>query len=861
MGFPWRRKGKEPDGPSAEARIRQQYLSFRDLLGFNNECLELMAGLQEDLQYVPPLRDVIGPRIGDIFDRAAGTVSALEIVAGGRYHGLVGLLAKQRQEVESYVAAFQELAEPRLAVPLSEVGAGLTGEVGGKAASLGEVRNRVGLPVPDGFVLTTEAYQQAFGVPLWESIRNALRDVDPEDLDGIRRASADLTARVMASPLPRAVEVALEERAKRMDTRGVGFAVRSSARGEGGSRTYAGQFTSLLNVPEAGLADAYRRVVASRFSERALAYRRSQGLVEVDSPMAVLVLPVLKARAAGILYTRDPNDPGGGNLLVTATRGLALDIAGGGASADLFVVSRRRSHIVLERHLAAKEREVVLQEGGGIVRRTLVDADSRGTSLGSEDLQILAHWGVRLESHFKAPQDVEWVLDDEGALWIVQTRDLALGQTGGRPRGRPKGEPLMVGGRVVFAGRCSGPAVMAEDAESLAHVPQGAILVTRRPTPDIVKVLPRIAGFVAERGNITGHGAALLREFKVPSAFEMEGAFGAVAPGAPLSLDATRPALYAGNLWPAPEGEIALGERFGGMDHDPIHRRLLTLNLMDPAAFNFRPSGCKSAHDILRFSHEKAIESMFAVSDRTIDRSPRAAKRLIATTPIRLFVLDLGGGLAMEDPKSPEVRPNQITSRPFHALWRGVTHPGVSWSRKMPASLGGLASVMAGSFASHSSARRALGERSYLLVAEEYMNLNSRLAYHFTLVDACLSDQANANYISFRFAGGGATRWRRNLRAVFIEKVLSREGFQADRRGDVVNAWFRKGSAEETARALDILGRLMACSSQLDMYMSSHETMAWYVEEFLAGNYAFDEGGGAGERGAPAAGRQGAPSA
>ncbi|MEW6757611.1 MAG: PEP/pyruvate-binding domain-containing protein [Acidobacteriota bacterium] len=842
MRLPWRGKGTDAEVRSAEARMREQYQSFRDLLAYNNECLEQMASLQEDLQYVSPLRDVVGSRVSQVFDRAGGTVGALETLTENKFPRLERLLAKQRHEVEAYVASVQERVTPRLAVSLAEVDLRASDEVGGKAAYLGEVRNHVGLPVPEGFALTTEAYRQAVGIPLWQECRDALRDVDPDDFAGIRGASRRLVGRVLEAPVPRAVEVALLERAKRLNTRGQGFAVRSSAVGEGGPQTFAGQFLSLLNVVEDQLLDAYRKVLASRFSERAISYRRSLGIGEVESPMAVLVVPVLRAKAAGILYTRDPNQPGSGNLLITATKGLGLDIAGGKASADLYVLERGRSHAVLERHIARKESQVVLDGQGGIARKVLDAEESRSPSLGTEDLQVLAHWGVRLEAHFRTPQDVEWVLDEDGALWIVQTRDLAFATRSGgnKQRGHPKVEPILKGGKTICGGQASGPAYHAEEAESLAHVPAGAILFVRRPVPDLVKVLPRISGVVAERGIVTGHGAALLREFKIPSAFQMANAMDRVAPGSDVSLDASRPALYGGILWPAPAAEVHLRERYAALREDPIHSRLLTLNLMDPSALNFRASGCRSAHDVLRFCHEKAIEAMFSVNDRAADRSPLSARRLVASTPIRLFVLDLGGGVEFDHPETREILPEQIKSRPFAAFWRGVTHPGVSWSRQMPASLDGLASVVAGSFASHSSARRALGERSYLLVADEYMNLNSRLAYHFTLVDACLSDQANANYISFRFAGGGATRWRRNLRAVFIEKVLARQGFLADRRGDVVNAWHRKGSAEETAAALDILGRLMACASQLDMYMDSHEAMEWYVTQFTVGNYRFD---------------------
>lgn len=159
----------------------------------------------------------------------------------------------------------------------------------------------------------------------------------------------------------------------------------------------------------------------------------------------------------------------------------------------------------------------------------------------------------------------------------------------------------------------------------------------------------------------------------------------------------------------------------------------------------------------------------------------------------------------------------------------------------MPARFSDLASLVASSFSPQTGAMRALGMRSYLLVARDYMNLNSRLAYHYSLVDSCLCDDAVRNYISFRFAGGGSTRYRRNLRAYFLEACLRHYGYTVQRRGDLVNAWMRKVPPEEADFALDILGRLLACACQLDMYMDHPDTMQWFVEQFLRGNYAFEE--------------------
>jgi pyruvate,water dikinase len=836
--FHWWRKSKAQQPAPAEVRIRHKYAAFRELLALNNECLELMAGLQEDLQFVPPRRDVFDRRIAAIYEKAEGTVAALEKLTGAAWQQLREAVQAQREEIERHMAAFQELSRPRLSAWLTELGASSALEAGAKAAVLAEIKNKLRLPVPDGYVLTTEAYRQFCGIPLWRQIRDAVRGLDLNDLAAVRTVSERVAALVLSSPVPRAVEVAVTERAHTINPHGSGMAVRSSAVGEGAERTFAGQFLSILNVPQSGLVEAYKRVVAGRFGERALFYRLSTGLLEIETPMAVLFLPVLAARASGIMYTRDPGDPRSKLLWVTSTRGLGLDIASGGTPADHFVVSRNQPHPVIERSIVHKDESIALESGGGTVHRTLGAAEADAPSLEPDDLRRLADYGVLIEDHFRAPQDIEWVLDELGKLWIVQARPLALAGPA-RARSRVKAELLLAGGRPVYPGRVSGVAYLVETPAALRETPDGAVLFLRRASPEIVEVFPRISGLVAEWGNVAGHAAALLREFKIPSVFHMAGAFDRLAGGETVSLDAAQSRVYPGALWPPRSREVPLANGLGERDRDPLSRRLLALHLVDPAGSNFRPAGCRSTHDVLRFCHEKAIETMFAINDLERDRGPASTKRLTSEVPVNIYVLDLGGGLVLDSPEDRNVRPEQIVSRPFQALWGGLSHPDVTWQRGMPASLSDLASVMAGSFSAQGAATRALGEESYLLVADEYMNLNSRLAYHFSLVDSCLSDTPGNNYISFRFAGGGATRDRRNLRACFLEECLVFFGFRVDRRGDLVNAWLKKAPLEETAARLDTLGRLMACSSQLDMYMTSHEAMKWYVRQFLAGNYRF----------------------
>ena len=208
----FRRESRQQETPDPAAdRVRAKYASFRRLLALNNESLELLAALQDDLQYVPPRREVLGGRIGAIFIHIRGVVESLERLTGVSQRMLAAALETQQNEIERYAASLEERAKPRLSACLAELGADSENDAGSKAAVLGEIRNRLGLPVPDGFVVTTEAYRQYCGIPLWEKIRDANHNPDLNDLEALRRVSEYLTQCVMESALPPAVEAAIAE--------------------------------------------------------------------------------------------------------------------------------------------------------------------------------------------------------------------------------------------------------------------------------------------------------------------------------------------------------------------------------------------------------------------------------------------------------------------------------------------------------------------------------------------------------------------------------------------------------------------------------------------------------------------------
>ncbi|HUT52003.1 MAG TPA: PEP/pyruvate-binding domain-containing protein, partial [bacterium] len=589
-----------------------------------------------------------------------------------------------------------------------------------------------------------------------------------------------------------------------------------------------GQFDSVLNVPTDGMREAYKQVIASRFTERAVLYRLIGGFTEVDTPMAVLFLPMIEARSAGVLYTRDPGDESSDRMLINSVWGLADGLVQGEAAADTFVASRERPGEIIEQRLPSRP------------AGTEAPGHPPGPSLSPADVKLLVETALRIEEHFGRPQDIEWVLTPGRKLMIVQSRRLRTEER--RLHGGQSVEsraPLLDAGVTIFPGRAVGPAFVAVGNDDLAKAGEGVVLVVRQATPEIGAVLASLAGVIAEQGNPSGHAATLLREFGVPAVFGMKGAL-KIKSGQVISLDATHRRAYEGELWPEVRERVKarMVQARSGRPESPLHDLILTLNLTDPLAMSFRARNCKSVHDIVRFTHEKAVSAMFELGDEAGGRSRQPTWRLESKMSLNIYVLDLGGSL----PKAPAgkrgtVKPEEIRSTPFKALWSGITDPAVSWAGRSRVSGAGFMSVMAASMADRGAAVRGLGGKNYLMVAPEYVNFNARLAYHFAMVDALVAEVAENNYVNFRFRGGGAGQDRRSWRALFLSRVLLQESFAVDRRGDLVTAWLSRYPREASEQALALLGRLMGCARQLDMLLDSEAAVNHFVERFQAGDY------------------------
>jgi hypothetical protein len=238
--------------------------------------------------------------------------------------------------------------------------------------------------------------------------------------------------------------------------------------------------------------------------------------------------------------------------------------------------------------------------------------------------------------------------------------------------------------------------------------------------------------------------------------------------------------------------------------------------------------------ELLDYAHDLAVEEMFCLMD-VYDLRKIKATPVQTGLPIKLHVIDLGGGVCASDSKM--VLKDEILSDPVQAMFKGMYYPGISWSGPIGVNLKGFMVIMA---QSSSRPEEDFWDKTYLLASKEYMNYNSRLGYHYTSVASYLSEDPLNNHIRFMLKGGAADDLRRARRARFIGLVLERLGFEVDVHKDLIEARLNNTERAVIENRLDLIGRLMGCSRQRDMVMNNESTVTWYAEAFLRGNYAFE---------------------
>lgn len=865
-----RGKAEGPEKKAAQADaghvFKAKYTAFKRLLDSNAEFLNIQAEIEEKLRGDSMLgMGFVRSRSTMAVYQVMRMVQSLNELTNNRY----GRLADALERINSGIEALMEDAPPgstdQYILWYNSITREMAESVGGKNANLGELKSRLDMPVPEGFAITTRVFYDIFKAnDLFEEIKKIRMAMDLENINSINSGSEKIQNRILNARIPdeirEAVLTAYENLAQRVakDSKkpdDIRVALRSSAIGEDGELSFAGQYVSFLNVTSDQVIKSYKYILAGLYIARAMVYRLNKGIREEDTAMSVACVEMIDARAAGVLYTRHPTDPGRDLIFINAVWGLGEAAVDGSVNPDTYMVSRNNDLEILESTIGDKEKMVVSRpDRDGLEQMSVPEYLRNSPCLNFAQIKELAGLALKIERHYQVPQDIEWALDNKGKIRLLQTRPIT--NLPGKQILEeelsidPGQKPIFSGGAVASQGVGFGPSYHVKSRKDLDDFPKGGVLIAGQSSPQYAMAMPRASAIITEAGSVTGHMASVAREFNVPAILGVKNAMQLIPDGLEVTVDAYSGRVYKGKI----DSILALRqERVATMVDTPVYNTMkkiakfiTPLNLSDPKAENFTPGHCKTLHDIARFVHEVSYLAMFQLSDFVSDHG-QISMKLDVSLPIDLYLIDIGNGLKNISPESSRAALENIASRPFNALLGGMLHPKLRWNQPRPIEWKGLLSVMGEQILKPQTGQERFGDRSYAIISDKYLNFSSRVGYHYAVLDSYCGKNINKNYITFAFKGGAADDQRRSRRVKAISSILENLGFVVKVKGDRVDARFRKDEQKELEARLDKLGRLLIFTRQMDMLMLNDRCVQIFADSFINEDYSmecFYEGAG-----------------
>jgi len=836
----------QPDEPEniEELRVafKERYHNFKLLLSANNRSLEVMAEMEQALQGDRPY--------GMSFVRSSATsisvnvfrmIQNLHHLAPDKYAELDSRFTAIEKTVDAILKQTRTLPIGRLILPLNALDKDMTEVAGSKMANLGEVKNRIHLKVPAGFVITSSAFKRFMDYnSLQVEIDRKLQSIDSEDIEDLYTFSAEIQQLVIRSRIPDDLEAAIRGAWEDLEAESGGkitVALRSSALGEDAEgSSFAGQYRSELNVSFEHVFQAYKEVIASKYSLQAITYRMNKGFRDEDILMCVGCLVMVDAVSGGVTYSRSPVSSRDDRVFINAVWGLPKSVVDGSVACDLFVASREPPISIVEKEISPKARKFVCYPQEGLCRMDLTDEESTSPCLTDDQARQLAEIAIRIENHYAMAQDIEWAIAGSGAIHILQCRPLKLiltGETGDAAVDPELKKRRIAGGGITASpGASSGPVYLGDRGVDVLAFPEGAVLVTRQALPRWASLLTRASAVITEQGGFAGHLANVAREFGVPALFGVPDAATILKPGQVITVDASRQAVYDGLISALLSGTGS--SRTHLMEGSPVHeilkqvgRHIIPLHLLDPDAREFSPAGCTTFHDITRFIHEKSVTEMFDFG-KNHNFSERSSKQLHYRVPMQWWVLNLDDGFKEEVP-GKYVTLDNIDSIPMKAFWKGFV--AIPWDGPPAMDRKGMLSVMYQSTTNTAltpGMRSAYAERNYFMISRHYCSLSSRLGYHFSTIEALISERPRENYISFQFKGGAADTYRKLGRVHFIKDILEELGFRVEIKEDHLASRLENHDMAHMEKQMEVLGYLTLHTRQLDMIMANAGSVNYY---------------------------------
>ncbi len=441
---------------------------------------------------------------------------------------------------------------------------------GGKGANLGEIYN-LKLPVPPGFVITAQAYDyfiEKAGIK--DEIKRILNEIDYENTKQLEEKTKEIRELIIKSNLPKEMEEEIIESYENLNvdkskingtplnilnasSEPIFVAVRSSATAEDlATASFAGQQDTYLNIKgNSELLESVKKCFASLFTARATYYRHKKKFKHEEVSLAVIVQKMIDADKSGVMFTKDPSHKNE-NTIIEAVFGLGEGIVSGKISPDKYIISKELK--ILDKKIAIKKIAITRDSAGKKEIIKLKDEKSKSPVLKDYEIIKLTEYGLKLESHYKKPQDIEFAIEGE-EIYILQTRPVTTIEKRFETAKEIKGE-VILSGIAASPGIASGKIKIIHKMEDLEKIKSGDILVTTMTNPDMVVTMQKSAAIVTNEGGMTAHAAIVSREMGIPCVVGTQEATTKLKEGEIITVDGFNGKIYKGKVAETVQKEV-----------------------------------------------------------------------------------------------------------------------------------------------------------------------------------------------------------------------------------------------------------------------------------------------------------------
>lgn len=394
--------------------------------------------------------------------------------------------------------------------------------VGGKGGNLGEMYN-LGIPIPNGFVVTSNAYFQFIEENnLKKSIKDILKITDVDQPDQLAAASKKIRAIIHKAPLNPNLAIEIMKAYKKLSGFGglksLPVAVRTSATAEDSAdASFAGQGDTFLNViGETNVLNRVRDCWSSLFTSRSIFYQVKKHYDHFKIGVAVPVQKLINSEISGIMFTANPVTNAKNEIIVETIWGLGEYIVQGKITPDQYIVDKNEWKLISENHVF---QDIQLIRGQDETKEAPVPKTKRNKKKINAAMALkIAKIGQKLHNHYGRPQDIEFAID-RGKLYIVQTRPITTLESNQKKLDDQKqtiDKTPDLTGEPASPGLASGIVTIIHNPKEIDRVQKGHILVTTMTTPDFVPAMKKVNGIITDKGGQTSHAAIVSRELGVP---------------------------------------------------------------------------------------------------------------------------------------------------------------------------------------------------------------------------------------------------------------------------------------------------------------------------------------------------------